>query len=169
MNKTLTYLSLIGGIAFAAPGEGLGPQSGPEECPYFAGGNHPMQAGGNGPMDPQKQGRPMDRVFEALNLSEQQREQLKSFHQKQWESKRDIKKQMVVAREEFHRLMAQYPPDEKALKDKQAQLRDLENQLEDCRLEGILYLSEVLTQEQYQKFHELMPQKGQKRGKRKFN
>jgi len=104
-----------------------------------------------------------EKMKEKLGISDEQQQKLQEHRQshrgqaKQYfESMKELKKQLNAELEK-----AEF--DEEKVRSLNEQLKSIKNEMADHRIEGILAVREILTAEQFKKFHEF---KGDKNGKR---
>ncbi|UCG35272.1 MAG: periplasmic heavy metal sensor [Candidatus Omnitrophota bacterium] len=100
--------------------------------------------------------------IEKLGLNEEQQEKLleqrRQQHAEGKELAEQLKAQRKLLREEFDKLV----PDPKALKKISAEIKKVEGQMLDLRINGILATKEILTPQQYQQMKELREEYRQK-------
>ncbi|MEM7725198.1 MAG: Spy/CpxP family protein refolding chaperone [Cyanobacteria bacterium P01_A01_bin.45] len=127
------------------------------------------QAQNNTPGAEGKRGRrgdKMQKMFEQLNLTTEQQEQVKSIREKYKADNQGLRQEMRNAKEQMDNLMAGDASDSQ-LRQQYQTVRGLKQQLGEKRFEMKLEIREVLTQEQREKLAELKKQRREKRGSRR--
>jgi Spy/CpxP family protein refolding chaperone len=110
----------------------------------------------------------MGRMFEQLNLSAEQQQQIESIHEQRKASSEGLREQMRAAKEEMRSLQASNASAEQ-MRQQHQKIQQLHQQMSDQRFETMLQVREVLTPEQQAKLAELKPERngeGQGRGRR---
>jgi Spy/CpxP family protein refolding chaperone len=96
------------------------------------------------------------KIDKELNLSAEQREQLKSFRADQQTVRQDIKKQLAEKRLAMKDELAKPESDKSIIDQLSADIKQLAGQGIDLHTAAMLKMKEVLTQEQFKKFLEIM-------------
>lgn len=137
-------LVFAGGIAYAETGEGgfggpgygeMGPQGGPGQ-------------GEGGPQCRKGKGGPGD-FFKELNLTDEQKEQLKTQRESQQEANKAVREQLKVKMQAVHEEIAKPESDQAALDALVAEVNTLKGQLFSQHIAGILGMKAILTPEQF--------------------
>ena len=97
----------------------------------------------------------VNKVYDQLNLSEEQRAQLKAQKESHRGEMQEIREKMRAKREEFRQEIQKTEFDVGKLKAINNDIKALQNQIADNRLESIIKVREILTPEQFTKFMEL--------------
>jgi len=110
----------------------------------------PMVYADNGPGDKDwHHGQGERMMAKILNLSDDQVKGLKDIHQKEKEAMKSAFKQMKSNREAFNAEIVKATPDMSKINDIQAQIKTLQAQMVDGRLNSLLEVKKLLTPEQF--------------------
>jgi Spy/CpxP family protein refolding chaperone len=101
----------------------------------------------------------MDKMFDRLNLTPEQREKIKSLRQQSQERTKTQRQQLMTKRKELHQLVRSSSSTREQAIAKQRELNVLQDQLAEARLNTWFDMRAVLTPEQLKQFDELKPQK----------
>jgi Spy/CpxP family protein refolding chaperone len=96
------------------------------------------------------------KIDKELNLSAEQREQLKSFRADQQTVMKDIRKQLAEKRLAMKEELVKPDSDKDVIDQLSADIKQLTGQEIDLHTAAMLKMKEVLTQEQFKKFLEMM-------------
>lgn len=149
IKRFLVYLSvalmfLAASTAYAMPGFD-GSQRG-EKGPGFEG-------------DEAKNGKGPEKHFqdmtEQLDLSKEQKEQLKTHYDQQKVRMKETGEALKTSRKALRDEMQNYNSDESTIKNTTAELKALQAQMLDQKVDGFLAMREILTPEQFQKMNDL--------------
>jgi Spy/CpxP family protein refolding chaperone len=88
-------------------------------------------------------------MFKILNLSEDQKKQLKDSRKKQMKAMNSILEQMKSNREEFNAEIVKARLDMNKIKNNQAHLKSIQSQIVDNHLDSILEIKKIMTPEQF--------------------
>jgi|GEM_PF-2237179 len=99
------------------------------------------------------------KTFHKLNLTDDQKKQLKAVELKKHETMKATFEQVKANREALNKELLQATPDLNKVNDLQAQLKTLQGQIADNHLSSILEVKKILTPEQFSKYLELEKQK----------
>ena len=88
-------------------------------------------------------------MSKVLNLTEDQQKQLKDVKQKQMETMKSVFEQMKSNREAFDAEILKASSDMTKINDLQAQIKTIQSQIVDNRLNSILEIKKILTPEQF--------------------
>lgn len=147
LGAALATVIAIGGsslASYAEPGAG-GPDGGP--------GHHQMGEKGH------KQGGHMEKLFDELNLTEQQKAQLKSIRESSKASSQGVHDQMRSQHKAFADYLSSPGATESGARSKLNQMLDMQRQMGESRIQTWFKMREVLTPEQQTKFQQLMAEK----------
>lgn len=100
-----------------------------------------------------------DRMFEKLDLSEEQRKKLAEIRKSNAEKVKALQEKLKEAHQKLDSSLDS-DASEDVLKKQHQALQDLQNEMSDLRFENILAVRKVLTPEQRKKFSEMRKQKG---------
>ncbi len=101
----------------------------------------------------------MDRMFDRLNLSAEQREKIKTLRQQRHEQTKTQREQLMTKRKELHQLVRSASATREQAIAKQREVNVLQNQLSEARMGTWFDMRAVLTPEQREQFEQLKPQK----------
>ncbi len=128
-----------------------------------------------------KMGRRFDKVLDELQLTNEQKESLQKNRTKHREKVKELMGKIHEKRKELHQEIGKREMDVSKVKNIHEELKILLMEQEDVRLEGILSVRKILTQEQISQFKERMKKlrkkhmfkrekrNGKKENKKKFN
>jgi Spy/CpxP family protein refolding chaperone len=94
-------------------------------------------------------------VFKQLDLDPEQEKQLNAHRKGHREEGKEIHKSIRVKREAMKKELQKQDLDKEKIKKIHSELKNLQSQKADHRLEGILEVRKILTNEQFAKFMEL--------------
>ncbi|MCG5058230.1 MAG: Spy/CpxP family protein refolding chaperone [Limnoraphis sp. WC205] len=100
----------------------------------------------------------MGRMFEQLNLSAEQQQQIDSIKEQRKASSEGLRQQMQAAMEQMRSLQASNASADQ-LRQQHQQIQQLHQQMGNQRFEAMLEIREVLTTEQRAKLAELKPER----------
>ena len=106
----------------------------------------------------QKRKEKMQKVFEQLNLTEEQKAQLKENKKRNREERKAGFEKMKSYKEALRQELLKPDLDKKRIKQIQGQLKAAQAKMADDRLDSILEVRTILTPEQFTKFMTLMEQ-----------
>ena len=95
---------------------------------------------------------PKAKLYEKLNLSPEQQEQLEAYHNQHREESKKLHKSIKEKREALREDLERKDLDMSKVKKLHAQVKAAQGRIEDYRLEGILKVREILTPEQFVEF-----------------
>lgn len=95
-------------------------------------------------------------IFDKLNLSDEQKKQLEENKTKTRDVMKALHEQMKSSREAMHQELMKTDLDMAKITEIQNQLKTLQAQMIDARLNSILEVRKILSAEQFKKFNELM-------------
>lgn len=101
----------------------------------------------------------MEKMFEKLNLSSEQREKIKTIRQQGQERTKAQREQLMTKRKELHELVRSASSTRDQAIAKQREVNTLQNQLSEARMSAWFEMRDVLTPEQRKQLSELKPQK----------
>jgi protein CpxP len=101
-------------------------------------------------------------LFQQLNLTEQQKQQLSSIRQKYRGPMQQLLQQQRAAQDQLAQLMAG-SGSESAIRDKNREITNLMQKLSDLRLNSLLEIRKVMTAEQRSQLSQLMKAKSDQR------
>jgi Spy/CpxP family protein refolding chaperone len=107
-------------------------------------------------------------VFSELNLTAQQQDKIKSQKEENKQKTDLLKEQMRVKRLELKNEIVNANADTNKIKSLSNDIKNILGQLVDLRVDGILFLKQTLTPEQFAKFQEIAQGQKEKIGQ-KFN
>lgn len=108
----------------------------------------------------------MSRMFEQLNLSAEQQQQIESIHQEAKTSSEGLRQQLRAATEQMRSLQANNASADE-LRQQHQKIQQYHQQMANQRFEAMLEVNQVLTPEQRTKLAELKPKRdGQRLGRR---
>jgi protein CpxP len=110
-------------------------------------------------------GQQEDVLSEALNLTEDQQEQIQNIRQNYRPQIQQKRQMLQTLRQELNDLFASNVSAEE-LRDKQSELSQFREDINNLNFESIIEIREILTLEQRQKFHDFMQQRGSDRPRR---
>lgn len=113
-----------------------------------------MHDGERGPM--------MDKMFDKLNLTAEQREKIKTIRQQGQERTKAQREQLQVKRTELHQLVRSASSTKDQALAKQREVNALQNQLAEARIASWFDMRAVLTPEQLKQFEEMKPKRKRK-------
>ncbi len=112
------------------------------------------------------------RMEEELGLTEEQKEKIKVHGEKSREAMKELREKNHAKREELKKELEKKELDKKAIDKILSELKDLEGKKIEQRIKRILFMREVLTDEQHEKFinkvKELEKNKSKKKRHKKF-
>ncbi len=114
----------------------------------------------------QKRKEKMQEIFSQLNLTEEQKKQLKENKMKNREQRKAGFEKMKSYKEALKQELVKPELNKKRIKQIQGQLKDAQAQMADDRLDSILEVRTILTPEQFAKFMTLMEEHQAKRWNR---
>ena len=114
--------------------------------------------------DKRGRGRGMERLFQELELSDEQSEQIEAIRSESETENEALRQQMQTERQQMRSLLAEETSTEQ-LQQQHQQLQDLEQQLGDRRFTTMLEIREVLTPEQRAELAELRQPRGRGHGR----
>lgn len=103
------------------------------------------------------------KIKEELGLTDEQQQKLEEHRKVHREQAKLYKKSIEDLREQLKKELEKEDFDREKVQGLHEQLKSLINQKEDHRLQGILDVREILTAEQFRKFHEFKDRKKEKR------
>ncbi|MBK8576720.1 MAG: periplasmic heavy metal sensor [Elusimicrobia bacterium] len=106
-----------------------------------------------------------DRMKSELNLSKEQQKKLETHRIDQRAEMEKLMLDVREKREELKAALENTEMDKRAVGRINEQLKNAQNEMADKRLEGILYVREVLTPDQFKKFLALRPEHSKGNGK----
>ena len=101
----------------------------------------------------------MDKMFDRLNLTPEQREKIKTLRQQNQERNKAQRAQLMTKRKELHQLVRSSSSSREQAIAKQREINGLQDQLAEARLNAWFDMRALLTPEQLSQFDELKPQK----------
>ncbi len=108
----------------------------------------------------------MDRMFDKLNLSAEQREKIKTLRQQGQERMKPQHQQLMAKRRELHELVRSAGSTREQAIAKQREVSAIQNQVAEARMNTWFDMRAVLTPEQLKQFEQLKPQRGEKKRQR---
>ena len=99
-----------------------------------------------------------------LDLTDEQQQKLEEHRKTHWKQGKQYKASVKEVREQLKEELEKKDFDLGKIKALHEQLKSLKNQMEDHQLQGILEVREILTAEQFKKFHEFKERKKEKWG-----
>lgn len=112
-----------------------------------------MPAGGHGSVD---------KMFQRLNLTDEQREAIKTLRKESQARTKAQREQLMTKRRELHQMVRSSSATKEQAIAKQREVNVLQNQLAEARMAAWFDMRAVLTPEQLKQFEQLKP-KGRKR------
>ncbi len=106
-----------------------------------------------------KMGNRHEKLFEELNLSEEQKKKLDENKNKYRDQHKALMDQLKEKRALLQKELQNESLDKPKILQIQNDLKTLENQMSDQRLQGVLDVREILTADQYKKFQSRMEEK----------
>ncbi|MNK62769.1 periplasmic protein [compost metagenome] len=106
---------------------------------------------------------PMDKMFDKLNLTAEQREKIKTLRQQGQERNKAQREQLMTKRKELHQLVRSASSTREQAIAKQREVNALQDQLAEARLNAWFEMRAVLTPEQLKQLEQFKPQRGEKR------
>ena len=106
---------------------------------------------------------PMDKMFDKLNLTAEQREKIKTIRQQGQERNKTQREQLMTKRKELHQLVRSASSTREQTIATQREVNALQDQLAEARLNAWFEMRAVLTPEQLKQLSQLKPQRGEKR------
>lgn len=103
----------------------------------------------------------MDRMFDKLNLSAEQREKIKTLRQQGQERTKTQREQLMTKRRELNQLVRSASATREQAIAKQHEVNALQNQLADARMNTWFDMRAVLTPEQLKEFEQLKSRRGE--------
>ncbi|MBI3602396.1 MAG: Spy/CpxP family protein refolding chaperone [Candidatus Omnitrophica bacterium] len=103
-------------------------------------------------------GKKIQEIYNQLNLTDDQKKQLESNKQKQRQQMKAVFEQMKTQREAFRQELMKPNLDMAKINSIHAQMKTLQEQMADNRLNSILEVRKILTVDQFSKFTSLMEQ-----------
>ena len=101
----------------------------------------------------------MQKLFDQLNVSDEQKEKLKANKLKNKEAMKALQEQNRSYREALHQELMKPDLDMNKVKDIHEKMKALDAQISDNRLDSILEVRKILTPEQFAKFLTVMKEK----------
>jgi len=108
----------------------------------------------------------MDRMFDRLNLTDEQKEKIKTLRQQGQERTKAQREQLMTKRRELNELVRSANSSREQAIAKQREVNTLQNQLAEARMNTWFDMRAVLTPEQLSQLEQLKPQRGGKQRKR---
>lgn len=108
-------------------------------------------------------GHQMDRLFQELNLTDAQKEQIKAIRQRTMESAKPIRENLRTKHQELFTLIKKADTTKDQAIAKQREIHTLSNQLADSRINAWFEARALLTPEQLKKLETVQPPKGMRR------
>ena len=105
----------------------------------------------------------MDRMFDKLNLSAEQREKIKTLRQQGQERMKTQHQQLMAKRRELNELVRSAGSTREQAIAKQREVNAIQNQVAEARMNTWFDMRAVLTPEQLKQFEQLKPQKGERK------
>jgi len=136
---TMTFLAASLGLILAMPAFAFGPRDGRGPGPGYENPDYPQTGYGYG------------RIWERLNLSEEQKAKIEALELAHLKEIRPIKEKIFDKSLELRRLWLETDPDRNKINAKQKEVRALRDQLEDKQTAFRLEINKVLTPEQKEK------------------
>jgi len=109
------------------------------------------------------------KMFDQLDLSEEQRQALKAHRKNHRDSMKGLREQIKTKRQEYRKSLSDLTIDEATLTAANNEVKKLTNTMADHRLKGILEVRKILTPEQYKKFNEIKEKHKKKHKNHKKN
>ena len=128
-----------------------------------------VQAGENGKMGMDKKAwqEKVEKMYDQLELNEQQREALKAQKVKHREEQKAMREKLQAKREALREELQKEAFDKKKVKALNEDVKNIQNQMSDQRLESVIGVREILTPEQFSKFNEKKEEHWKKREERR--
>ncbi len=117
---------------------------------------------GSGVGQHEHMGKKMQEIYVQLKLTDDQKKQLEANKQKQREQMKSVFEQMKTQREALHQELMKTDLDMNKINSIQTQIKTLQSQMIDNRLNSILEVRKILTPEQFKKFISSMEQRKHK-------
>ncbi len=149
ISKTLIAITALAALALAQPGGGMAPcdKPGGMPCKKKMKGAH-----GRGFMNPM--------VIKELNLSAEQKKELKEYRHKMKKEKIQLHSEMAQIKEDIRFKFSQYPLNKSDVESLKKKLVSLHGKMTALRIDAMLHFLGKLTKEQHQKFVDLQEQYG---------
>ena len=110
----------------------------------------------------------MDRLSEDLNLTPEQKDQMKAHHKESRQTMEKLRGEMKEYRKALKEELKKENPDRPAIARTVAKMKDVQGRMIDQRVNNFLQMKKILTPEQYQKLSEIREKKKEEwKGKRK--
>ena len=119
-----------------------------------------MQCGKEGSHSKKNWEKHVASMHKKLGLSDEQEKQLKEHRERNHVQMEALYEKIKAKKEEMRAELQSESFDVDKVKEAHAQLKALKSQAEDNRLEGILYVRQILTAEQFHKFMEFKKERG---------
>ncbi|MEO0232435.1 MAG: Spy/CpxP family protein refolding chaperone [candidate division WOR-3 bacterium] len=109
-------------------------------------------------------------VLEELSLSEEQKEKIKDIHFSNEKAAEEIKSKIRIKEIELRKILFEKKPDIKTVENKIKEIGELNTDLRILKMRKFFQIKEVLTEEQWEKFKEIVSQRPflRERIKRRF-
>jgi Spy/CpxP family protein refolding chaperone len=117
----------------------------------------------------QKEGRAgkmANKIVSELNLTPEQSEEIKGQRSEHRRIKKELGQSLREKQKELKAELEKEVSDRKELERISKDIKRLQGERVDHRIEGVLQMKEILTPEQYRKFHQRTRPQGRKRGRR---
>lgn len=101
----------------------------------------------------------MDKLSEELNLTPEQRQQMKEHHQASREEMRSLREKMKENRKALAEELKKENPDRRNINRIASQMKEVQGEIIDQRIDNFLEMKKILTPEQYQKLSEIREKK----------
>ncbi|UCC95273.1 MAG: periplasmic heavy metal sensor [Candidatus Omnitrophota bacterium] len=108
-----------------------------------------------------------DTLFQDLGLSLQQQEEMRRHRQEHHERAKDLHRILRDTRKKLGDELDKAGSDEATINSLVAEMKELEAQMIDSRVQGVLEIKEILTPEQFQTFQEKTKKMREKKGHRR--
>ncbi len=130
----------------------------------LSGRSQPLAENEGGP--PEGKGRFIDSVIEDLSLTPEQQTQFKEQRQQHHQEVQALQEQLRDKRQALKNELSKPSSDEDALQGIASDMKKLQGQMIDYRIDRVLEMKQILTPEQYQTFHQKIEERKDKpRGK----
>lgn len=108
----------------------------------------------------------MDRLFDKLNLTPEQKDKIKELRKQGHEKTKAQREQLMAKQRELHQMVRSAKATREQAIAKQREVNTLQNQLAESRMQTWFDMRAVLTPDQLKQLEELKPKKGEKPRKR---
>ncbi|MFC1644195.1 Spy/CpxP family protein refolding chaperone [Candidatus Omnitrophota bacterium] len=98
-------------------------------------------------------------MIDKMDLSKEQREQFKTHREEQKAQMKELKDALKEKRKALHAELKNYDSDESTIKSTVAELKTIQGQMLDQKVNSFLGMKKILTPEQFQKMNELRDEK----------